>query len=166
MPVGYRTPAPERQRPRPAPVARRARAGDSGGRILGVMVARIPAALVVMLGLAAPPLVGIVCGLMCDAGHAGHVPVAGAHDGAAPGHAHGVAASAGPVLIGEHVCDHGLGVVDLYGPSIGSRAPLPSLAASPVSVPAPGAPALATAPWSQPLERVLGPPSRSPVLRV
>ena len=134
------------------------------------MTVRMPAVLVVMLSLVAPPLVGIACGLMCDTGHphssagAHHDP----HDGATTGHAHDMADTtglAGAVLTGEHVCDHGLGVVDVFGPSGEKRSPLPSVAAVllPTAAPAAGT---AVATWSQPLERVLGPPTRSPVLRI
>jgi hypothetical protein len=118
----------------------------------------------VILSLAAPPLVGIVCGLVCESGH--HHPVEAAHHHQGGDHQHGTGMPAPAHLVGGHVCDHGLGVIDVYGPSNPPRASLLSMAASLTAMPALLAQEPATAPWNQPLERVLGPPTRSPVLRI
>ena len=129
----------------------------------------MPAALVVMLSLAAPPLVGIVCGLLCET----MPPAEPAHHAEAVAHAHhghlpGVPAAdvADTRLVGEHVCDHGLGVVELYAPSGEQRIPLPDVAATADLVAGPHALRPLVTPWSQPLASVLGPPTRSPVLRI
>ncbi len=128
------------------------------------MMARMPAALAVVLSLSAPPLVGIICGLVCTSDHQQPVQAAQHHHHTAPGGPHDEGA---PVrLVGHHVCDHGLGVVDTYSPSTGWRSPLPSVTALAVSSPNQPMLTLAATPWGQPLERVLGPPTRSPVLRI
>jgi hypothetical protein len=129
---------------------------------MGRMTVRT-AALVVMLTLVAPPLVGIACGVWCEAGHGGHGTVA-SHDHVPTGHRHH-AAPAGVSLVGEHVCDHGLGLVDVYGPSNGPRTPVPAVAFV-TGVPADDVLALAVLPWGHVLERAVGPPTRSPVLRI
>ena len=133
-------------------------------RILIEVTARA-AAFVAMMSLAAPPLVGIVCGLLCESGSHHQVAVGPSGHGAAHA-AHHPGGSTPVTLVGDHVCDHGLGVVDLFGPSHGQRTPLPQVTAAEMPVPAIAAARPVFTPWGQPLERVLGPPPRSPVLRI